>query len=385
MDRPGSDSDSTRARLRRASRDPRTLAGAFAFTLLAMAPALTGWLGEPFYLDLATRILILAIAAASLNLILGYGGMISFGHSAYLGIGAYAVGIPAYYGEYSAAFQLPLALGASALFAFVTGLVSLRTRGVYFIMITLAFAQMIYFAFVSIEEYGGDDGLVIDLRSETGGIADLESGAQLYYAALTSLVLVTYLVRRIVRSRFGLVLRGSRDNDARMQALGFNTFRYRLACYVLAGMIAGLAGWLLGNFTNFISPEMMDWTRSGELIFMVVLGGGGQRPRSALRRRRVHPPRGIPVRVQHLLAARVRTDPHPRGALLPGGARRAARPGREDHEIDRPVESLESRARTVLHRSRRVALSDGGLERAAVRQRIRPFGPVGLLELRGPG
>ena len=273
MDRP--DSDSTRARLRRASRDPRTLAGAFAFTLLAMAPALTGWLGEPFYLDLATRILILAIAAASLNLILGYGGMISFGHSAYLGIGAYAVGIPAYYGEYSAAFQLPLALGASALFAFVTGLVSLRTRGVYFIMITLAFAQMIYFAFVSIEEYGGDDGLVIDLRSETGGIADLESGAQLYYAALTSLVLVTYLVRRIVRSRFGLVLRGSRDNDGRMQALGFNTFRYRLACYVLAGMIAGLAGWLLGNFTNFISPEMMDWTRSGELIFMVVLGGAG--------------------------------------------------------------------------------------------------------------
>ena len=201
--------------------------------------------------------------------------MISFGHSAYLGIGAYAVGIPAYYGEYSAAFQLPLALGASALFAFVTGLVSLRTRGVYFIMITLAFAQMIYFAFVSIEEYGGDDGLVIDLRSEMGGIADLESGVQLYYAALTLLVLVTYLVRRVVRSRFGLVLRGSRDNDGRMQALGFNTFRYRLACYVLAGMIAGLAGWLLGNFTNFISPEMMDWTRSGELIFMVVLGGAG--------------------------------------------------------------------------------------------------------------
>ena len=273
MARP--DSDSTRARLRRASRNPRTLAGAFAFALLAMAPALTGWLDEPFYLDLATRILILAIAAASLNLILGYGGMISFGHSAYLGIGAYAVGIPAYYGEYSAAFQLPLALGASALFAFVTGLVSLRTRGVYFIMITLAFAQMIYFAFVSIEEYGGDDGLVIDLRSEMGGIADLESGVQLYYAALTSLVLVTYLVRRVVRSRFGLVLRGSRDNDGRMQALGFNTFRYRLACYVLAGMIAGLAGWLLGNFTNFISPEMMDWTRSGELIFMVVLGGAG--------------------------------------------------------------------------------------------------------------
>ena len=273
MDRP--DPDSARARIHRASRDPRAVAGAVVFVLLAAAPALTAWLDQPFYLDLATRILILAIAAASLNLILGYGGMISFGHSAYLGIGAYAVGIPAYYGEYSAALQLPLALGASALFAFVTGLVSLRTRGVYFIMITLAFAQMVYFAFVSIEEYGGDDGLVIDRRSEMGGIADLESGVQLYYAALVVLALVMYFVRRIVRSRFGLVIRGSRDNDARMQALGFNTFRYRLACYVLAGTIAGLAGWLLGNFTSFISPEMMDWTRSGELIFMVVLGGAG--------------------------------------------------------------------------------------------------------------
>ena len=268
-------SDSARARLREASRDPRTLAGAVVFALLAAAPPFIAWIDEPFYLDLATRVLILAIAAASLNLILGYGGMISFGHSAYLGIGAYAVGIPAYYGEYSAWFQLPLALGASALFAFVTGLVSLRTRGVYFIMITLAFAQMVFFAFVSIEEYGGDDGLVIELRSEVGGGVDLESNVQLYYAAFVVLALVTYLVRRIVRSRFGLVIRGSRDNDARMQALGFNTFRYRLACYVLAGMIAGLAGWLLGNFTSFISPEMMDWTRSGELIFMVVLGGAG--------------------------------------------------------------------------------------------------------------
>ena len=263
------------ARLRRGSRDRRSLAGAFTFALLAAAPLLTAWLDQPFYLDLATRILILAIAAASLNLILGYGGMISFGHSAFLGIGAYAVGIPAYYGEYSAWVQLPIALGASALFAFVTGLVSLRTRGVYFIMITLAFAQMVYFAFVSIEEYGGDDGLVIDLRSETGGIVDLESSAELYYVALAVLALVTYVVRRIVRSRFGLVIRGTRDNDARMQALGYNTFRYRLACYVLAGVIAGLAGFLLGNFTNFISPEMMDWTRSGELIFMVVLGGAG--------------------------------------------------------------------------------------------------------------
>lgn len=254
---------------------PRGWAGAAAFALLAAAPPLTSWLDQPFYLDLATRMVILAIAAASLNLILGYGGMISFGHCAYIGIGAYAVGIPAYYGEYSAAVQLPIALGASALFALLTGLVSLRTRGVYFIMITLAFAQMIYFAFVSIEEYGGDDGLVIELRSDTGGLLDLESNVQLYYLAFAVLVLTTLGVRRIVRSRFGLVVRGARDNDDRMRTLGFDTFRYRLACYLLAGMIAGLAGWLLGNFTNFISPEMMAWTRSGELIFMVVLGGAG--------------------------------------------------------------------------------------------------------------
>ena len=261
------------ARLERLGR--REWIGAATFALLVLAPVLIDWLDKPFYLDLATRLLILAIAAASLNLILGYGGMISFGHSAYLGIGAYAVGIPAYYGEYSAAVQLPLALGASALFALLTGLVSLRTRGVYFIMITLAFAQMVFFAFVSIEEYGGDDGLVIDLRSETGGIVDLENAAQLYYVVLGVLAAVMYLVRRIVRSRFGLVIRGSRDNDARMHSLGFNTFRYRLVCYVVAGTIAGLAGWLLGNFTSFISPEMMDWTRWGELIFMVVLGGAG--------------------------------------------------------------------------------------------------------------
>lgn len=252
----------------------RTFAGVLLFALLALAPQITTWLGQPFWLDLVTRIVILAIAAISLNLILGYGGMISFGHAAYIGIGAYAVGIPAYYGEYSAWVQLPIALGASALFALVTGLISLRTRGVYFIMITLAFAQMVYFAFVSIEEYGADDGLVIEVRSRTGvGFIDLENNTHLYYVALAALALVTWGVRRVVRSRFGLVLRGSRDNDARMHALGYHTLRYRLACYVLAGMIAGLAGWLLGNFTSFISPEMMDWTRSGELIFMVVLGG----------------------------------------------------------------------------------------------------------------
>ncbi|GIS90760.1 MAG: hypothetical protein CM1200mP20_08010 [Pseudomonadota bacterium] len=139
----------------------------------------------------------------------------------------------------------------------------------------MAFAQMVFFAFVSIEEYGGDDGLVIEMRSEFGSLVDLENPPVLYYVCFVSLLLVLYVIRRMVRSRFGMVIQGAGGNEPRMQSLGFNTFRYKLVCYVIAGTICGFAGALLGNFTNFISPEMMDWTRSGELIFMVVLGGTG--------------------------------------------------------------------------------------------------------------
>ncbi len=242
---------------------------------LAILPALAGALDQPFLLDLALRIMILSVAAVSLNLILGYGGMISFGHAAYIGIGAYAVGIPAYYGEYSGYLQLPLAIGAGALFALVTGYICLRTKGVYFIMITLAFAQMAYFAFVSIEDYGGDDGLVIEQRSEFSGIIDMESTLEFYYVVLAFLFGALYLVSRIVNARFGMVVQGAKANDERMQSLGFDTFRYRLACYVIAGAMAAAAGWLMGNYNYFFSPEMMSWTHSGELIFMVVLGGAG--------------------------------------------------------------------------------------------------------------
>ncbi len=241
----------------------------------AILPALTDAFEQPFLLDLALRIMILACAAVSLNLILGYGGMISFGHAAYIGIGAYAVGIPTYYGEYSGYIQLPIAVAAGALFALVTGFVCLRTKGVYFIMITLAFAQMAYFAFVSIEDYGGDDGLVIEQRSEFSGIIDMESTLEFYYVVLAFLFGALYLVSRIVNARFGMVVQGAKANDERMQSLGFDTFRYRLACYVIAGAMAAAAGWLMGNYNYFFSPEMMSWTHSGELIFMVVLGGAG--------------------------------------------------------------------------------------------------------------
>ncbi len=243
--------------------------------VLAAMPPYAGLADQPYVLDIAMRMMCLAMAAVSLNLILGFGGMISFGHAAFIGIGAYAVGIPAYYGEYSGFVQIPLAMGAAALFALVTGAISLRTRGVYFIMITLAFAQMAFFALVSIEEYGGDDGLVIDTRSEFAGLIDIERTADLYYLILAALIACLYVVRRITASAFGRVIRGAKSNELRLQAIGFNSYRYRLACYVISGALCGLAGAMLGNFTGFISPDMMDWTRSGELIFMVVLGGAG--------------------------------------------------------------------------------------------------------------
>ena len=228
---------------------------------------------EPFVLDVIIRLMILAIAASSLNLILGYSGMVSLGHAVFIGIGAYAVGIPAYYDLNNGWLQLAVALGASGLFGLLTGLICLRTRGAYFIMITLAFAQMMYFIFVSIEEYGGDDGLVIYARSEMGLGVDLNDDNQLYFLVLACLLAVLGFMHRLIRSDFGQVIRSIKVNEDRMQALGYSTFRYRLVCYVISAMICGLSGWLLGNFTGFISPEMMDWTRSGELIAMVLLGG----------------------------------------------------------------------------------------------------------------
>ncbi|MCP4407759.1 MAG: branched-chain amino acid ABC transporter permease, partial [Gammaproteobacteria bacterium] len=158
--------------------------------------------------------------------------------------------------------------------ALITGMICLRTRGVYFIMITMAFAQMVFYLFVSLETYGGDDGLVIDTRSEFP-LINLDDPLQMYLFCYVSLVAALLIVRTIIRSRFGVVLRGAKDNNERVVTLGYNTYLYRLTAYVISGAICGYAGALLGNFTTFISPEMMDWTRSGELMFMVILGGAG--------------------------------------------------------------------------------------------------------------
>jgi branched-chain amino acid transport system permease protein len=253
----------------------RNAFAAILIAFLALLPIYTGFTGNSFLLTLFTRILILAMAATSLNLIMGFGGMVSFGHAAYLGVGGYVVGILAYEGIASGLLQWPLAVLISALFALVIGALSLRTRGVYFIMITLAFAQMIYYVAVGLNRYGADDGLTIYRRSQFAGLIDLSNRVVFYYVCLALLLATIYLVWRLVNSRFGMVIQGARTNERRMRSLGFPTFRYRLACFVIAGAICGLAGALLANFTNFISPAMMHWTRSGDLIVMVVLGGMG--------------------------------------------------------------------------------------------------------------
>jgi branched-chain amino acid transport system permease protein len=252
---------------------PRNVASIVLLVALALLPLYAELAGHRFLLILFTRIIILALAAVSLNLILGYGGMMSFGHAAYIGIGGYAVGMLAHEGIFSGFVQWPVALLASALFALVIGALSLRTRGVYFIMITLAFAQMAYYIVSGLARYGGDDGLTIYKRSQFIAPLELSNKVQFYYVCLLLLYGSIYVVWRLVNSRFGMVIQGSRSNDMRMRAIGIPTYRYKLVCFVIAGTMCGLAGALLANHTDFVSPGILYWTRSGDLIIMVVLGG----------------------------------------------------------------------------------------------------------------
>lgn len=243
--------------------------------LLLGAAALLPFFAGNFEISFGSRIVIWTIAAISLNVILGYGGMVSFGHAAYLGIGGYVMGIMAHHGVTSGFLQWPAAMLGSALWALLVGALSMRTRGVYFIMITLAFAQLIYFVAVGMEAYGGDDGLTIYKRSDFAGILSLKDRATFYWTCFVLMLGAFYLCHRLVNARFGMVLRGSKSNDLRMRALGFPTMRYRLTAFTQAGAMCGLAGALLANQTDFISPAMMHWTASGDLIVIVVLGGMG--------------------------------------------------------------------------------------------------------------
>jgi branched-chain amino acid transport system permease protein len=252
---------------------PRTWALIILLGLLAAVPPLAALLNEPFYLDLLRRVMIFAIAAVSLNLILGYGGLVSFGHAAYLGIGAYAVGILAHYDIHNGWLQWGLAIGVSALVALAIGAISVRTSGIYFIMITLAFTQMLYYLGISMAEYGGDDGMRVPVRSQFSGLIDLNDGTAFYYLVLAILAASIYLVHRLVNSRFGRVLQAARSNEARTRAIGFSPYPYRLTAFVISGAMCGIAGALLVNHTAYLTPEFMNWTRSGELMFMVILGG----------------------------------------------------------------------------------------------------------------
>jgi len=253
----------------------RTIVLAAGCLLLALVPPIAALTNQPFYLDLFRRMMIFAIAAVSLDLILGYGGMVSFGHAAYLGIGAYAVGIPAFHGLGNGWLQWGLAIAASALTALVIGAISLRTSGVAFIMITLAFAQMLYYLGISLETYGGDNGMRLAGRSEFGGVIDLRQPAVFYYVVLAILVLLLALGSRLVASRFGMVIRAAKSNEPRARAIGFSPFRYRLTAFAIAGGAGGLAGALLANQTEYLTPDFMHWTRSVEIMFMVILGGMG--------------------------------------------------------------------------------------------------------------
>ena len=254
---------------------PRAVALAVGLLALALVPPIAGLVNEPFYVDLFRRTMIFAIAALSLDLILGYGGLVSFGHAAYLGIGAYAVGVLTHHGIQNGFLQWTVAIVGSALVALVIGAVSIRTSGIYFIMITLAFTQMLYYLGLSIEEYGADDGMRLAARSRFAGLIDLRDPATFYYLVFALLVLFLYVSHRMVNARFGMMIRATKSNEARARAVGFSPYAYKLTAFVIAGAMCGVAGALLVNHTEYLTPEFLHWTRSGEIMFMVILGGMG--------------------------------------------------------------------------------------------------------------
>ena len=248
-----------------------------ALLALALAlPALATWLGQDFYISFASRLLIWALLASSLNLLVGTGGMVSLGHAAFYGVGAYVVGIVATDApQLSGALAAwPLAVAVSAALALLIGAISLRTRGVYFIMITLAFAQMLFYVFVSLKSYGGDDGMALAHRSRLPGI-NVADDASFYYLVLGLFALCLYALGRLTASRFGRVLRGVKDNEARMESLGYACSRYKLTAFVISGAMAGLAGALMANQNAYVSPNMLYWDQSGTALVMVILGGLG--------------------------------------------------------------------------------------------------------------
>jgi branched-chain amino acid transport system permease protein len=248
---------------------------ALIFAAFALLPAIAALTSRQYLIDVGARIMVFAVAAVALDLLVGYAGLISFGHAAFIGLGAYAVGILSAHGIGEGLIALPAAILLAMLFAWLTGIVCLRTRGAYFIMITLAFGQMVYFIATSLAPYGGDNGLTIAARSTIAGWPLIKSDRAFYYFTLICLLATYVFCRALVGSRFGRVLRGGKENAIRMAAIGFNVRRFQLVAYVIAGGLSGVSGFLLANLTEFVAPAYMSWQESGELIVMVILGGAG--------------------------------------------------------------------------------------------------------------
>ena len=250
--------------------------------LLCAALALPSTLaafGQEFYIGFATRVLIFALAASSLNLVLGFGGMVSLGHAAFLGAGAYAAAICQQAGINEALLVFPAAMGIAGLFALVIGFFVVRTRGIYFIMVTLAFAQMAYFIFHDTPLGGGSDGMYLNTKPSAAIFGwepfELSNEVHLFYFILATLVLVYLFLGRVLQSPFGRVLVGIKSNEHRMQSLGYFTFRYKLGAFTLAGALGGLAGFLYTVLFGFVTPELLSWHESGNVLLMVILGGMG--------------------------------------------------------------------------------------------------------------
>lgn len=257
------------------ARQNRWAVAAGWLVLLVIPPVLLA-MDEPFYITLVTRLMIFGLAASSLNLVLGYGGMVSFGHAAFFGMGGYVVGILAtQYGVLSAWIAWPLAVLIAALLGLVIGAISLRTRDVYFIMITLAFAQMLFYLFTSLRVYGGQDGLTVP-RSTIAPFLPSDSNVTLYYVVLALLTVSMVVMWRIIQSRFGHVLRSIKENETRMAAIGYPVYGYKLVGFAIGAGFAGLAGALNTNLNTFINPNSLSWLLSGQIMMMVILGGVGR-------------------------------------------------------------------------------------------------------------
>jgi branched-chain amino acid transport system permease protein len=253
---------------------PRFIVGVVLLAALGLIPVFASVIGDDYIVTLFSRVLIFALAAVGLNLLLGYGGLVSFGHSLFIAIGAYSVGILSSHGIDNGWIQVTCGLAFGGIVAFVTGLVCLRTTGMAFIMITLAFAQMFYYVAVSLKAYGGDEGISIASRSNFWPL-NLSSNIVLYYVLFGTLLIVLVAIYQLVESQFGYVLRGARMNPQRMRSLGFAVLRYQLGAYVFSALICVIAGVFLANLTRFVAPSYLQWSMSGELIVMVVLGGMG--------------------------------------------------------------------------------------------------------------